>query len=54
MLYSFKCGALMFFTMKTAGRSIPGVQLDFRPSKKAMLELMKGLMPQDAAVQGLK
>jgi hypothetical protein len=54
LLFSFKCGALMFFTAKTAGRSIPGVQLDFRPGKKPLLELVKGLMPQEPAVQALK
>jgi hypothetical protein len=54
LLYSFKCGALMFFTSKTAGRSIPGVQIDFKPSKKALLELVKGLMPQEPTVQALK
>jgi hypothetical protein len=54
MLYSFKCGALMFFTTKTAGRSLPGAQLDFRPSKKPMLELVKGLLPQEPTVQGLR
>jgi hypothetical protein len=54
MLYSFKCNALMFFTAKTAGRSIPGAQIDFKPSRKALLELVKGLMPQDAAVRALK
>jgi hypothetical protein len=54
LLYSFKCGALMFFTMKTAGRSIPGVQIDFRPGKKPLLELVKGLMPQEAAIKALK
>ncbi len=54
MLYSFKCGALMFFTAKTAGRSLPGAQIDFRPAKKPLLELMKGFMPQEPTVQALK
>ena len=44
----------MFFTAKTAGRSLPGAQLDFRPSRKALLAMVKELMPQDAAVQALK
>lgn len=54
MLLSFKCGGLMFFTTKTAGRSIPGAQIDFKPSRKALLTMVKELMPQDAAVQALK
>jgi hypothetical protein len=54
MLVSFKCGGIMFFTAKTAGRSLPGAQLDFRPSRKALLAMVKELMPQDREVQALK
>ena len=54
MLLSFKCGGLMLFTAKTAGRSLPGAQLDFKPSRKALLTMVKELMPQDATVQALK
>jgi hypothetical protein len=54
MLVSFKCGGLMFFTAKTAGRSLPGAQLDFKPARKALLTMVKELMPQDAVVQALK
>ena len=54
MLVSFKCSGLMFFTAKTAGRSLPGALLDFKPSRKALLQMLKELMPQDAVVQALK
>lgn len=54
ILVSFKCSGLMFFTAKTAGRSLPGAQLDFRPARKALLTMVKELMPQEPAVQALK
>jgi hypothetical protein len=54
MLVSFRCGGLMFFTAKTAGRSLPGVQLDFKPSRKPLLAMVKELLPQDREVQALK
>lgn len=54
MLVSFKCGGVMFFTAKTAGRSLPGAQLDFKPARKALLTMVKELMPQEPAVQSLK
>ncbi len=54
MLVSFKCSGIMFFTAKTAGRSLPGAQLNFAPSRKALLTMVKELMPQDAAIQALK
>jgi hypothetical protein len=54
MLVSFKCTQVLFFTVKTGGRAIPGMALDFKPSRKKMLELVKALLPQDSALQGLK
>jgi hypothetical protein len=54
MLVSFKCSGIMFFTAKTAGRSLPGAQLNFAPSRKALLTMVKELMPQEQAVQALK
>ncbi|MBK7858194.1 MAG: hypothetical protein IPJ65_06135 [Archangiaceae bacterium] len=54
LLVSFKCGGVMFFTAKTAGRSLPGAQLDLKPSRKVWLTMVKELLPQDAAVQALK
>jgi len=54
MLVSFKCNGLYFFTAKTAGRSLPGALLNFTPSRKALLTMVKELMPQEAVVQALK
>jgi hypothetical protein len=54
MLVSFRCSGLMFFTAKTAGRSLPGVQIDLKPSRKAWLQMMKELMPQDVVVQAIR
>ena len=53
MLVSFKCNQVLFFTVKTGGRAVPGMALDFKPSRKKMLELVKGLLPQDSALQVL-
>ena len=54
ILVSFKCSTLMFFTAKTGGRSVPGAAVDFKPSRKQLLALAKGLLPQDAQTQALK
>lgn len=54
MLVSFKCTQVMFFTVKTGGRAVPGMALDFKPGRKKMLELVKALLPQDSALQMIK
>ena len=53
MLVSFKCNQVLFFTVKTGGRSVPGMALDAKPSRKKMLELVKALLPQDADLRAL-
>ena len=54
LLVSFKCNQVLFFTVKTGGRAVPGMALDLKPSRKKMLELVQGLLPQDSALRGLK
>ncbi len=54
MLVSFKCSGVMFFTAKTAGRSLPGAQLDFKPARKPLLAMVKELLAGEPAVQALK
>ncbi len=54
LLVSFKCNQVLFFTVKTGGRAVPGMALDFKPSRKKMLELVKALLPTDAALRALE
>lgn len=54
VLLSFKCDALMFFATKPGGRSIPGSMLHFKPARKDMLALVKEVLPNEAAIRGLK
>lgn len=54
LLVSFKCNQVLFFTVKTGGRAIPGAALDCKPARKKLLELVKGLLPQDSALRGLQ
>jgi hypothetical protein len=54
MLVSFKCNQVLFFTLKSGGRTVPGVALDFKPARKKTLELVKAMLPRDSTVQLLK
>ncbi len=54
MLVSFKCNQVLFFTVKTGGRAVPGMALDVKPGRKKLLPLVQALMPQDSALAGLK
>lgn len=54
LLLSFKCNQVLFFTVKTGGRAVPGMALDLKPGRKKLLELVKALLPQDAQLRELK
>lgn len=54
MLVSFKCNQVLFFTVKNGGRTVPGLALDFKPARKPLLALVKAVLREDAAVQGIK
>jgi hypothetical protein len=54
LLISFKCNQVLFFSVRTGGRSVPGVALDLKPGRKSLLALVKELLRQDAALQALK
>ncbi len=54
MLVSFRCNQVLFFTVKTGGRAVPGTALDVKPGRKKLLPLVQALLPQDAAIAGLK
>ena len=54
MLVSFKCNQVLFFSVKNGGRTVPGVALDFKPSRKMMLALVKSVLREDATVQALR
>jgi hypothetical protein len=54
VLVSFKCNQVLFFAVRSGGRTIPGLALDFKPGRKALLPVVKELLRQDAVIQGLK
>jgi hypothetical protein len=54
LVVSFSCNQLLVMAGKPGGRWLSGGTFDVKPSRAALLKLLRAVLPANSAVQGLK